>query len=51
MRFIILVLFAGLLVGMPLYALNSLVLPQLQSMKQVYAHEDAVANNVAQAAQ
>lgn len=48
MRFIFLLVFAVMLVAAPLYALNSLIMPQLLSVKQFYAHEDAVANNVAQ---
>ena len=51
MRFLFLVVFVVVLVGLPLYALNSLVMPQLQSMQQTYAHEDAVANNVARLSQ
>lgn len=48
MRIIFLLAFAVLLVAAPLYALDSLIMPQLQSAKQFYAHEDAVANNIAQ---
>ncbi|MFI5275417.1 MAG: hypothetical protein ACHQT5_01175 [Candidatus Saccharimonadales bacterium] len=48
MRFLFLVMFVAVLVGLPLYVLNSLVMPQLQSVQQVYAHEDVIANNVAQ---
>ena len=40
-----------MLVGLPLYALNALVMPQLQTMQQTYAHEDAIANNVVRLAQ
>lgn len=51
MRFIFLATFVVVLVGLPLYALNALVMPQLQSMQQVYTHDDAIANNVARLAQ
>ena len=47
MRALFLLVFVLLLVVAPLYALNALILPQLQSMQQFYAHEDATANNVA----
>lgn len=49
MRIIFIVLFAVTFVGAPLYALNALVMPQLQSLQQVYANEGAVANNIARA--
>jgi hypothetical protein len=47
MRIIFLLAFVLLLVAAPIYALNSLIMPQLQSAKQFYMQEDAVANNVA----
>jgi hypothetical protein len=47
MRIIFLLAFVLLLIAAPIYALNSLVLPQLQATEQFYAHEDATANNVA----
>jgi hypothetical protein len=48
MRFLLLSFFATVLVGLPVYVLDILVMPQLQTVQQFYAHEDSFANKVAQ---
>lgn len=47
MRWMLLSIFVFFFVGLPLYYLNSVVMPDLQSLKQVYGNAGATASAVA----
>lgn len=47
MRFMLLGIFVFFFVIIPMYLLNTLVMPELQSLKQTYARADTVAQRLA----
>lgn len=47
MKLLLLGVFVLAFAVLPMYLLDALVMPQLDSLKQVYAHAEDVANNAA----
>jgi hypothetical protein len=47
MKYMLLGLFIFFFVILPMYALNSLVMPELDSLKQTYSNADATAQQLA----
>jgi len=51
MRFIFFGVSVALLAMLPFFVLNTMVMPQLNSMQQFYAHEGEIADKITQSAQ
>lgn len=47
MRFILLGIFVFFFVALPVYALNTLVMPELNSLQYAYAHAGEIADRAA----
>lgn len=50
MRFILLSVFIFFFVALPMYLLNTLVMPELNALQQTYAHAGEIADRAAGAA-
>ena len=46
MKFLLLSIFAALFVAMPLYLLDTILMPELNQFKQTYARTDAAAASI-----
>jgi len=51
MRLILFGIFGAVFVILPFYLLNTMVMPELNSMQQFYAHEGQIVSKVAESAQ
>ncbi len=49
MKYMLLAIFITFFVALPMYLLNTMVMPQLQQLQTSYASADTIANNIAAA--